>query len=158
MSDDVTWLHVSAACAPPSIAEDADMRFCCDAEAYRGPQYCTCWTLRIEVYEQGLPWSVDLPGKRALRCCGDCAYKPGSPEREEDVRLPTTEDHPFYCHVGMPKAIGWEHPDGTFIPLEPEEGDAYMPVYVWGIPYTKNGMPAELCAGWAAVARPRGLR
>lgn len=40
--------------------------------------------------------------------CGDCAFRPGSPEREEDPELTEhcQRDRPFWCHKGMPVVNG----------------------------------------------------
>jgi hypothetical protein len=62
--------------------------------------------------------------------CGDCAYRPGSPEREAPGQtLP--KDEPFFCHRGLPVTAA----------------GAYVPVA------TFNGLPlgAMVCAGWWAV-------
>ncbi|MDT0435661.1 MULTISPECIES: hypothetical protein [Streptomyces] len=62
--------------------------------------------------------------------CADCAYRPGSPEREAlGAQLP--ENEPFFCHQGLPiSATG-----------------AYTPVA------TFRGLPlgAMVCAGWWAA-------
>ncbi|WP_371579443.1 hypothetical protein [Streptomyces sp. NBC_01314] len=61
--------------------------------------------------------------------CGDCAYRPGSPELEANgARLP--EDEPFYCHQGLPVSAS----------------GAYTPVAMF------RGLPlgAMVCAGWWA--------
>jgi hypothetical protein len=62
--------------------------------------------------------------------CADCAFRPGSPELDNDrVQLP--EDEPFFCHQGLPVSA-----DGR-----------YQPVAVF------RGLPlgAMVCAGWWAV-------
>ena len=62
--------------------------------------------------------------------CGDCAFRRGSPELEnQGVQLP--DDEPFFCHQGLPvSALG-----------------AYTPVA------TFRGLPlgAMVCAGWWAL-------
>lgn len=62
--------------------------------------------------------------------CGDCAFRPGSPELENaGAQLP--DEEPFYCHQGLPvSALG-----------------AYTPVA------TFRGLPlgAMVCAGWWAL-------
>ncbi|MFJ6085108.1 hypothetical protein ACIQI8_27240 [Streptomyces sp. NPDC092369] len=62
--------------------------------------------------------------------CGDCAFRPGSPELEASgTQLPDAE--PFFCHQGLPvNAYG-----------------AYTPVA------TFRGLPlgAMVCAGWWAA-------
>lgn len=62
--------------------------------------------------------------------CGDCAFRPGSPELEANgAQLP--DEEPFYCHQGLPiSAYG-----------------AYTPVA------TFRGLPlgAMVCAGWWAL-------
>jgi hypothetical protein len=62
--------------------------------------------------------------------CADCAFRPGSPEREAlGQQLP--EDEPFFCHQGLPVSA---------------EG-RYQPVAMF------RGLPlgAMVCAGWWAI-------
>ncbi|MEU9972329.1 hypothetical protein [Streptomyces sp. NPDC051014] len=62
--------------------------------------------------------------------CGDCAYRPGSPELEANgAQLP--DDEPFYCHQGIPV-----NASGTYTPVA-----------------TFQGLPlgAMVCAGWWAL-------
>jgi hypothetical protein len=62
--------------------------------------------------------------------CGDCAFRRGSPELEnQGVQLP--DDEPFFCHQGLPiSALGRYTPVATF-----------------------RGLPlgAMVCAGWWAL-------
>jgi hypothetical protein len=90
--------------------------------------------------------------------CGDCAYRPGSPERKHDfeeealLALPL-EGQMFWCHDGMRKIIRWEHPDGrTIAPT----GDDYDPPIINGAPFRADGRVGVLCAGWAACSRRWG--
>jgi hypothetical protein len=100
------------------------------------------------------------PGARDAMC-GDCAYKPGSPERQGDSRyngdagllddLVRTAT-PFFCHVGVRRVARLAHPSGAVVDVPP--GD-YQPPVEGGIPYKADGTPGELCAGWSARRRAR---
>lgn len=72
-----------------------------------------------------------------LQLCNDCAFRPGSPERQdkykwaEIIQATIVEgEHPFYCHKGM----SCELRGTTLHYVLPVEGEAAM-------------MP---CAGWRA--------
>jgi hypothetical protein len=86
--------------------------------------------------------------------CGDCAYRPGSPERrgvetytgdaaflDELVATGT----PFYCHQGIRRVVSWSHPVGVTVPGHP---GAYAPPIQGAVPYKADGTPAHICAGW----------
>jgi hypothetical protein len=88
--------------------------------------------------------------------CQDCAFKPGSPERQGDPRyrgdteflnriVETGES--FFCHQGIRRVVAWEHPSGARV--EPAPGD-YQPPVIDGVPYRADGSPGELCAGWTS--------
>lgn len=132
---------------PHLEGEDLDegrFGFCCAGAAARGPQSCTCWTPIFDL-EQAPP-RTELEVETRPKECGDCAYKPGSPEREADpyalMDLPN-----FFCHRGIRRPKEWRHPDGRVRPGDPAN---YMPPIVAGIPYRADGRPAARCGGWAA--------
>lgn len=83
------------------------------------------------------------------RPCHDCAFRPGSPEREDPVQweaILTQVDAgaPFHCH--------YKH-DGTEMPRD-EDGKYRPSLHRDGRPV---GFP--LCAGWAAhVKAKHGVR
>jgi hypothetical protein len=138
---------------------------CCDGEAFIGPQGCTCW---VEVYDLNQadpdPAAVRLlatgvqPSAQPTRC-GDCAYRPGSPERtgaagylgDADFldELAARGDQ-FWCHQGMRRVVELRHPSGVTVPGHPA---AYRPPIIAGIPYRADGQPGLLCAGWVARRR-----
>lgn len=97
-------------------------------------------------------WSTE-PTTRD-RCCHDCAYRNGSPERttygEEDELIEVAHNPraAFWCHQGDRKIIAWRHRgDGRVFPQEREH---YAPPIIDGVPYRADGRPGERCAGWAA--------
>jgi hypothetical protein len=135
---------------------DEDL-FCCDAVVYRDAASCTCWVPVFDV-EQAPPEPLVSIGDLAVRAggmCGDCAYRPGSPEREQEFMADTlmefpAEGTPFFCHDGIRRPVAWVHPDGHTLPGHPDD---YQPaVGEGGYPYRADGRPALLCAGWAAIA------
>ncbi len=91
------------------------------------------------------------------KCCGDCAYRNGSPERTEDgeqevdvLALALRPPAEFWCHQGVRRAIAYRHPDGRETPAgvgdyQPPQGPPDRPV-VW----KADGTIGERCAGWAA--------
>jgi len=129
---------------------------CCEGSAVKGPQYCTCWTPSFDL-EQADPEPGE-PGTRGAMC-GDCAFKPGSPERQGDERyngdaefldrIVVTGER-FFCHVGIRRAVKLVHPSGAEVEVPP--GD-YRPPIIDGLPYKADGSPGDLCAGWAARRR-----
>ncbi len=136
---------------------DDDPGACCYGSAL-DPDGCTCW---MPVYEQDQqkcvpPASAADLTVRAERC-GDCAYRPGSPELAEAWKAEMLLDLPargqaFWCHDGIRRPVRWEHPDGRVVA---GAADDYHPGWCRvtpGIPYQADGRPALLCAGWAAIA------
>lgn len=132
---------------------DAGRGACCDGSAFMGAQYCTCWT---PVYD--MPQQPVTRGEKGLRgeLCHDCAYKPGSPERQGDPRYTGDGElldglvetgTSFFCHQGIRRIVKLAHPSGAEVEVPP--GD-YRPPIVDGVPYKADGTPGELCAGWAA--------
>lgn len=133
---------------------------CCDGGVYSDGEACTRWEaiLRPEPAEQG-GQAGPSPLRRLL--CHDCAYRPDSPERTaSDGDLPDSYlDRPFYCHDGMPRAVGYTHPDLPGLCLRADafeslSGD-YQPLIVGGRPVRADGRPGIICAGWAAVTGVR---
>lgn len=132
-----------------------DLGTCCIGAAFMDSTHCTCWT-PVHDIDQADPDTLRPPGLTP-KMCPDCAYRPGSPEREGDPQA--AADHaaldalvcngaPFWCHQGMRLIVAMEHPDGRRIPIE--GGLAYDPPIVGAVPYRADGTAGKLCAGWAA--------
>lgn len=92
----------------------------------------------------------------AAKCCHDCAYRNGSPERadeyDEGVLLAHAQiaGEEFWCHQGCRRVIAFRHPDGRELPAgdgdyRPPIGPEERPV-VW----RADGTVAQRCAGWNA--------
>lgn len=124
---------------------------CCDASVY-GPERCLCWE---PIYDMTQAPAQPPAGAEDLQVnlvmCGDCAFRPGSPERadphlfDELERLPH-EGTPFWCHAGMRRPVSWQHPDGRTVPADPAD---YHPLQEGKFCFQADGTPAVLCAGWA---------
>jgi hypothetical protein len=133
--------------------EPDDFIPCCMGSVHNGPRGCTCWTPIFDVEQ-----CEDLqegPMPRARKCCHDCAYRQGSPERErgetdhlEDIAV--SDKHIFICHQGMRGIVGWKHPDYGEVPYT-GAGD-YRPPKVQGRAYMADGRPGVLCAGAEALS------
>lgn len=143
------WKHVSRYQEPPD-----DFVPCCMGSAHRGPIGCTCWEEELDQ-----PQSPDLqegPMLQRALMCGDCAFRPDSPERTqglghdaEDLEW-VVDSGEFQCHNGMAKVALFHHPDGH---SKTPEGDDYRPPQRADRSWKADGTPAELCAGWAAHRR-----
>lgn len=131
-------------------------RGCCDGEMIKGAEYCNCWVPEYDL-EQADP-IPPADGEIQVReggLCGDCAYRPGSPEQADEWLAETLRDLPlsgqtFWCHDGMRRPTVWRHPDGRTVPGSPED---YQPPMVDGRPHRADGHVGALCAGWAACSR-----
>jgi hypothetical protein len=159
--DHLTHDHVEpggrlwAAAHPEENLRPVEAYLCCDAVAYYGPERCTCWVAVYDV-EQATPIPMTGPDDIAPqpRMCGDCAYRPSSPERSEGfseahlLTLPTT-GQPFWCHQGSRRPVAYRHPTLGDIPADQSD---YRPPVIDGVPYRTDGRPEQLCAGWAALA------
>lgn len=129
---------------------------CCDGDAVKGPEHCTCWIPEWNG-DQAPPNNPPDPadfGPRE-RMCSDCAFRPGSTERRDGFVADALYDlpaggKPFYCHDGLRRPLRWRHPDGRTVEGSPDD---WQPVQVNGVPFRLDGRAALLCAGWAAVAR-----
>jgi hypothetical protein len=127
---------------------------CCWATAETGRAIdCTCWEPEYDVEQQPTAVQLESPlhAERADSLCGDCAFRPGSPERStayERESLYSLADRgvPFWCHRGMRKPDRWCHPDGRVVAGDPND---WTPLIVGTVPYRADGQPALLCAGWA---------
>lgn len=132
---------------------------CCWGSILKGPEHCTCWT-PVFAQEQAEPIVPRSPEDVTVRprMCGDCAFRPDSPEqadefmREQLLMLPE-EGAPFWCHDGMRRPLHWVHPDGRRVDGDP---DNWIPATVGRVPFRADGRPALLCAGWAARTRRAG--
>lgn len=127
---------------------------CCWGSANEGPTGCTCWKPVFDVEQQ--PPRTDLEPGVQPKMCVDCAYRPKSPERSGDpeaaanaLALDALVDSgsPFWCHQGMRRPTHWVHPSGATSPASPLN---YQPPIVSGTPYKADGVPGEICGGWAA--------
>lgn len=129
--------------------------WCCFASAEAGGDSaeCSCWRAVYEV-EQAVARPPSTPEDIEARAerCGDCAFRPGSPElsseftAEELLQL-AGKGEPFFCHDGMRRPAKWVHPAGHEVPGDPDD---YRPAIRNGMPYRADGRPGLLCAGWAA--------
>jgi hypothetical protein len=131
------------------------IRGCCYGELQSWDR-CTCWTPVFDT-EQAIPQVITDRAElvAADTLCGDCAYRPGSPEREDTYTRETlyslaSRDQAFYCHRGMRRPVAYEHPDGRRVE---SSGDDWTPAIVDSVPYQADGTPGVLCAGWAAQRR-----
>lgn len=147
---------------------DAGGGMCCYGAAVYGPERCTCWEPEYDL-EQADPDPTAMallaagvqPSTRS-RMCGDCAYRPGSPEKrgapDHDGDPDALEEFAavsrFWCHQGMRRPVRLRHPSGTAVDGHPA---AYAPPVVDAVPYRADGSPGELCAGWAARRRALGV-
>lgn len=142
------------------LAAPAD---CCPGRRSDGPAGCTCWAPVYDVDQQD-PRRIrhgEAPDVRD-RMCGDCAYRPGSPERQGDESMGADAQFleqlaasgtRFWCHDGMRKPTAWQHPAGMRIPAASDRDGDYQPLIANGVPYRADGRPGLLCAGWAARRR-----
>lgn len=151
---------------PPNAPELGDSS-CCYGAVQDGPSGCTCWVPVFNadqvppdeetraLLEVGIEPSVRPGGM-----CGDCAYRPDSPERSghpdyqgspAELERYAAMGHRFWCHDGLLTVVEWEHqPSGTRIPAGPA---TYTPPIRDGVPYQASGEAGYLCAGWSARRR-----
>jgi hypothetical protein len=124
---------------------------CCYGSAHDGPDGCTCW---VPVHDSvQAPIDDTMEPEQRTKCCGKCAYRNGSPEREAG-RHDELIDHVysgdrFYCHDGMRQVIEYRHPDGRTAPADAPGGE-FVPHVENGVAYKADGSPADICAGWGA--------
>lgn len=142
-------------CFPNHAVElpDAGRGTCCMGAAVYGPQRCTCWVPVHDLEQQPIKPGWPMPPV-PLKMCGDCAYRPRSPERQGEAGYAGDEDlledlvtsgKPFYCHAGIRRIATLRHPSGAEVPGHP---GAYDPPILANVPYKADGTPANLCAGW----------
>ncbi|MGI5223560.1 hypothetical protein [Actinoallomurus sp. CA-142502] len=142
-------------CRPQHAVDlpDAGRGTCCMGAAVYGPDRCTCWEPVYDLDQQPLRPGLPLPPD-PLAMCGDCAYRPKSPERQGEAGYAGDEDlledlvtsgTPFYCHAGVRRAVTLRHPAGVEIAAHP---GAYDPPVLDSVPYKADGTPATLCGGW----------
>jgi hypothetical protein len=147
---------------------------CCAGRLTDGPAGCTCWTPVYDLNQTApdpttvaaLALGETTPDVRD-GMCGDCAYRPGSPEKRgqtthtgdaTELDRWAADGQPFYCHDGMRAPIAWQHPAGMRIPADPDRDGDYQPLIVLGVPYRADGQPGLLCAGWSARSRALSTR
>lgn len=141
-------------CADMPELPDAGEGACCMGAAVYGPGRCTCWESHYTEEQEDV---VQGPPAVRVTACVDCAFRPRSPERSGDERYQHSAagelddvaggDIPFFCHQGMRRVLRLTHPAGGEIEAAPA---AYEPAGGDGIAYKANGLPADICAGWAA--------
>jgi hypothetical protein len=149
-------LSAASANVPLAVRDDDEYDVCCIGAAMFGRSRCTCWEPVYDVEQQPLgPVPADVTTR--AKCCNDCAYRHGSPERadsyEEEALLALTADKEFWCHQGVRRVIAFRHPDGRELPAgtgdyRPPVGPEERPI-IW----KADGTPGERCAGWAALTR-----
>lgn len=131
---------------------------CCYGVANGTADNCSCWR---PVYDgdQTDRLTFDAPVVRPDGMCGDCAYRPGSPEKSGDphhrgdpqeLEMLAESGRPFFCHDGMRRIVKWVHPTGAEVPGHPAD---YAPPISGDLPHRTDGTPAYLCAGWDARRR-----
>lgn len=142
---------------------------CCPGRIADGPAGCTCWEPVFDLDQVDPDPAAalaiatgDAQPEERPRMCGNCAYRPNSPEKtgqathagnaSELERLARTGER-FYCHDGMRVPVAWRHPAGMRIPAAPDRDGDYQPPIVLGTPFRVDGRPGLLCAGWAARRR-----
>lgn len=139
---------------------DAGQGACCMGAAVYGPNGCTCW-VRVHDLDQAPPDTSIAPTSRPTMC-GDCAFRPDSPERTgaenaahdaDDLDILVQGDAQFWCHQGMRLVTAQRHPSGAVKEQPAGERLAYDPPIVDGVPYKADGTPGDLCAGQAAHRR-----
>ncbi|MFE7747072.1 hypothetical protein [Nocardia sp. NPDC057455] len=123
---------------------------CCLASVL-DPTDCTCWRRVVAPHPTTQVQAGPSPVRG--RRCGDCAYRPDSPERQanDGDRPRFVPEHVFYCHDGLPKTVAWVHPSGAV--RMADEDDDYAPIIWSGRVWQADGRPALVCAGWAADNR-----
>lgn len=141
---------------------------CCPGRIADGPAGCTCWEPVYDLAQTGPDPAVaraaagGIPVAERPGMCGDCAYRPSSPEKTGQTthaadaarleRLAETGER-FWCHDGFRSPAAWRHPAGMRIPADPDRDGDYQPPVARGIPFRADGRPGLLCAGWAARRR-----
>ncbi|RSD26371.1 hypothetical protein [Amycolatopsis eburnea] len=132
---------------------------CCYGVAMGAAEDCSCWRPVYDTPGHADPVEGMTPTVRPGGMCGDCAYRPDSPERQDDpqhrgnateLEMLAEDGRPFYCHQGMRRILRWEHPSGAVLPAHPAD---YAPPIVDDVPIKVDGTPAYLCGGWDARRR-----
>lgn len=130
---------------------------CCEPNDLFGPEYCLCWEPKYDLEQQPVTpvgsWK-DCQPRDGM--CGDCAYRPDSPERtdgdgymeESLLDMARSRNRVFFCHENNRKPVLWKHPDGREVPGDPAD---YQPPFADGVPYQADGTPSLICAGWWAI-------
>lgn len=154
-------IHVlgSSPHVPPALRDRVDeYGTCCAGAAIYGVDRCTCWEPIYDLEQQ--PLANDVPPKEIptqSKCCEDCAYRNGSPERSEEdgterlLEIAYTDGQEFWCHQGCRRVVAFRHSEtGEILPAgdgdyRPPIGPEERPV-VW----KADGTVAARCAGWNA--------
>lgn len=145
---------------PPDWTGPADGVPCCLGTAVNDWDACTCWQPIYDPPEQARMLRGEVTVMPGM--CGDCAYRPGSPERRgspdaaadgHDLDDLAISGERFWCHDGMRRIVAMRH-TGTGETIEITGQHHYDPPIDWlGIPHRVDGTPGALCAGWDARRR-----
>lgn len=86
----------------------------------------------------------------AKQMCNDCAWRPGSPERQDEYKWAmiveatiVQQEHPFYCHKGLACEVDLKGSAVSY--LRPESEEQLTPCAGWKahlLAY-QNGTPAR---------------
>lgn len=149
-------LHVTGSIVPVAALEMDDPpeveTYCCAGAACMGRDRCTCWAPTYDVEQEPLGQAPAEVPTRA-KCCHDCAYRAGSPERKAQDGHPFVSLGEFWCHHGMRRAVSYRHAEsGRVVPAGP--GDYHPPIGPNGqgerpLAWRADGTVGERCAGWA---------
>lgn len=139
---------------PEGFTEPEEFVPCCYGSAEDGLRGCICWE---PIYDSEQASKQEGPMELAAKCCHDCAYRQGSPERERGEsehleRVAANERQVFLCHQGVRRLVAWRHPIIGDLPAGP--GD-YRPPNGDGRIWRADGTPGVLCAGWGALGGRR---
>lgn len=146
--------------APPAVTDDDPEIGCCWGSVMNGPTGCTCWEPIFDT-EQAEPQPHEGPLPVRPLWCRDCAYRKGSPEREDEyeeealIEVARTGKRVFMCHQGMRRVVSLRHPETGRV-LDAAPGD-YRPPEDGKVSWKADGTVADVCAGWAAYSK-RGVK
>ena len=141
----------------PDVGNSTSGTPCCMAARLMGHQWCTCWTPVFDVDQA--PPRTELAAGLQPSMCGDCAYRPRSPERTghpdarndaDDLHHLVVSGNAFWCHQGMRRPTHWAHPSGATVPASPTDYRPHIDA-ITRTPYQADGTPGLLCAGWVAL-------
>lgn len=154
----MTAIHINGpgVNVPPALRDDSEIpEVPCCYGSVMGANRCTCWEPVYDLDQQPLEEPTE-PATRS-KCCHDCAYRNGSPERADEHEAErlcmvahSGGEQEFWCHQGVRRVIAFRHPDGRELPAG--DGDYRPPIGPKDRPlvWKADGTVGERCAGWAA--------